>query len=526
MNLKKHNQMMLLLTCFVLIASSLPMTHATAQTDQAVVATDEINVRTGPGLSYGIAAVVKRGESYPILTEQGEWVQIQLSNGQKGWVVSWLITTSSGAQKTEKPKAQGQSTAGGSTITSTASDLRIRTGPGTSYEVIGTFPQGASAKKLETSGEWTKISYKQAEGWVHSDYVSGGQKTSQSSSGGSSRSNQTGTVGVSSLNVRQSAAPNAQVIASLARNTQITILREQNGWYEIEGKGVKGWVASYYIVTGKGAGSAPEKSSSSSASEQKAYIVYDGTNIRKSASTSAGIAERATKGAAYHIVRTQGDWYEVTLSNGGTGYVASWVVQTKKNSSEAPRPQQDSSSGTGSLKGKTIVLDPGHGGKDSGTIGADGAFEKNITIKTANLLAGKLRASGANVYLTRSDDTFISLQSRVATSHYRNADAFISLHYDSFMDQSVRGSTAYYYQAAKDQQLASSVHSEVAKRSQIPDKGVKFGDYFVLRENKRPSLLYELGYLSNPQEEAIIYSASYQERVTEGMTEGLKQYFR
>ncbi|MCY7739183.1 SH3 domain-containing protein, partial [Bacillus safensis] len=225
MNLKKHNQMMMLLTCFVLIASSLPMTHATAQTDQAVVATDEINVRTGPGLSYGIAAVVKRGESYPILTEQGEWVQIQLSNGQKGWVVSWLITTSSGAQKTAKPKAQGQSTAGGSTITSTASDLRIRTGPGTSYQVIGTFPQGASAKKLETSGEWTKISYKQAEGWVHSDYVSGGQKTSQSSSGGSSRSNQTGTVGVSSLNVRQSAAPNAQAIASLARNTQITILR-------------------------------------------------------------------------------------------------------------------------------------------------------------------------------------------------------------------------------------------------------------------------------------------------------------
>ncbi|MFP3326116.1 N-acetylmuramoyl-L-alanine amidase, partial [Planococcus sp. SIMBA_160] len=81
----------------------------------------------------------------------------------------------------------------------------------------------------------------------------------------------------------------------------------------------------------------------------------------------------------------------VTLSNGGTGYVESWVVQTKKNSGEAPRPQQDSSSGTGSLKGKTIVIDPGHGGKDSGTIGADGAFEKNITIKTANLLAGKLR---------------------------------------------------------------------------------------------------------------------------------------
>ncbi|OLP65415.1 hypothetical protein BACPU_15030 [Bacillus pumilus] len=515
--------MMLLVTCFVLIVSTWPMARATAQSDQAVVATDEINVRTGPGLSYGIAAVVKRGESYPILTQQGEWVQIQLSNGQKGWVVSWLITTSSNTQNASKPKAQSQST-GSHTITSTASDLRIRTGPGTSYQVIGTFPQGASAKKLESSGSWMKIKYKQAEGWVHSDFISGGQKTAQSNE--SSRSKQSGTVGVSTLNVRKTAAPNAPVVASLVRNTKVTILREQNGWYEIEAGHTTGWVASYYIVTSQGENAVRDKGSSSSASHQKAYIVYDGTNIRQSASTSAAIAERATKGAAYQIVRTQGDWYEVTLSNGGTGYVASWVVQTKKNSSEAPRPQQDASSSTGSLKGKTIVLDPGHGGKDSGTIGADGAFEKNLTIKTAHLLAGKLRASGATVYLTRSDDTFISLQSRVATSHYRNADAFISLHYDSFMDPSVRGSTAYYYQASKDQSLATNVHQEVAKRSQIPDRGVEFGDYFVIRENHRPSLLYELGYLSNPQEEAIIYSASYQERVTEGMTEGLKQYFR
>uniref|UniRef100_UPI003EBC8F4C N-acetylmuramoyl-L-alanine amidase n=1 Tax=Bacillus maqinnsis TaxID=3229854 RepID=UPI003EBC8F4C len=517
--------MILLLTCFVLMASTWPLTRVTAQTDQAVIATDEMNVRTGPGLSYGIAAVVKRGESYPILSEQGDWVQIGLSSGQKGWVVSWLIKKSPDAQSTAKSKGKGQIDSKNSTITSTATDLRIRTGPGTSYQVIGTFPQGAFATKLKTSGAWTKISYQQTEGWVHSDYISSGQAVSKSSH--PSFSKQTGTVGVSSLNVRQTAAPNAQVVASLPRNTQITILREQNGWYEIQVGHHKGWVASYYIVSSQEKNDGNEKSPSSSAtSDQKAYIVYDGTNIRKSASTSSAIAERATKGATYRIVRTQGDWYEVALSNGGTGFVAGWVVQTKKNSSEAPRPQQESSSGTGSLKGKTIVIDPGHGGKDGGTIGADGAFEKNITIKTAKLLADKLRASGANVYLTRSDDTFISLQSRVATSHYRNADAFISIHYDSFMDPSVRGSTAYYYQTAKDQSLATNVHREVAKHAQIPDKGVQFGDYFVLRENKRPSLLYELGYLSNPQEEAVIYSASYQERVTEGITEGLTHYFR
>ncbi len=78
------------------------------------------------------------------------------------------------------------------------------------------------------------------------------------------------------------------------------------------------------------------------------------------------------------------------------------------------------------------------------------------------------------MYVTRQDDTFVSLQSRVSTSHYRNADAFISIHYDSYADTSTRGKTAYYYSPAKDQELASDVHSEVVKRSSIPDRGVLF----------------------------------------------------
>lgn len=64
---------------------------ASAAIGEAVIATDEINVRSGPGLSHEIVSVVSRNESYPILEERGDWVQIQLNGGQKGWVVSWLI---------------------------------------------------------------------------------------------------------------------------------------------------------------------------------------------------------------------------------------------------------------------------------------------------------------------------------------------------------------------------------------------------------------------------------------------------
>ncbi|MEC1436836.1 SH3 domain-containing protein [Bacillus spizizenii] len=512
---------------FVLIVSIIfagalfpPLSSVTAAQGEAVIATDEMNVRSGPGLSYGITAEAKKGERYPILKEDGDWVQIQLGSGEKGWVVSWLIT--------KEDPASTSSTESSDTVTSTDPDLRMRTGPGTSYEVIGKFPQGSQASVIDKDSGWIKISYQNATGWVSSEYVTSGRSSSASSESAQTESSgaSTGTVGVSSLNVRASASHDAAILTKLDRGTKLTILNEKNGWAHIEVNGLKGWVASHYLLSS----SDPAESSTnagSSSSAKKAYIVYGGTNVRSDASTSASIVERAAKGDSFTITGSKGSWYEIKLDNGQTGYVANWVVQTSKSAEEAGEPPvSDSPSGNGSLNNKTIIVDPGHGGKDSGTIGYSGKFEKNLTIKTAKLLASKLRSAGADVYVTRQDDTFVSLQSRVSTSHYRNADAFISIHYDSYADTSTRGSTAYYYSPAKDEELASDVHSEVVKRSSIPDRGVLFGDYYVLRENRQPAMLYELGYVSHPQEEAIVHSNSYQEKVTDGIESGLEKYFQ
>lgn len=512
-----------LILCGVIITALLPSFHtAIAAEGEAVIATDKINVRGGPGLSYGIKAEVKKGERYPITKEEGDWVQLQLSPGKTGWVVSWLISKTAGGAD--------NSSATSGTVTSTDPDLRIRKGPGTSYEVIGKLPQGAHASVLDKNSGWVNISYQGTTGWVSSEYVtadSGGSDTKATSARSGSKS---GTVGVSSLNVRSAASHDSAIMTKLSRGTKVSILSEDHGWLKIEANGQKGWAASHYIIKdsdSSGSASGSGDGSAGSGSSKKAYIVYGGTNLRSSASTSASIVKRADKGAAYPIVGSSGKWYEVRLENGQTAYVANWVVQTSKSGEETGEaPSPNTSGGSGSLKNKTIVVDPGHGGKDSGTIGYSGKFEKNVTIKTAKLLAQKLRASGANVYITRQDDTFISLQARVSTSHYRNADAFISIHYDSYADTSTRGSTAYYYSPSKDRQLASDVHSEVVKRSPIPDRGVLFGDYYVLRENKRPAMLYELGYLSQPQEETIIHSGSYQEKVTDGIESGLEHYFQ
>ncbi|MEC1261395.1 SH3 domain-containing protein [Bacillus swezeyi] len=522
--MKKSAILILLVMLAAQAAFYISSNTASAAIGEAVIATDEINVRSGPGLSHEISSVVNRNETYPILEEKGDWVQIQLNGGQKGWVVAWLIK--------KKEKASGGSESVSGKVTSSAADLRIRKGPGTSYEVQGKFPQGEQADLLKTDGKWVKISYQNITGWVHADYVNNdasSKKTTESSA--SNASSKTGTVGVSTLNVRSSASHQGRVIATLKRNTDVAILSKQHGWYEIEFNGQKGWAASHYIVEGNGQKTGAAETKSGSESKQQATIVYEGTNIRSDASTSSTIVKRAGKGESYPIAGTKGDWYEITLSDGNSGYVASWVVQTSDQSgaqgdADTPAPPLSKPSGaSGSIQNKTIVIDAGHGGHDSGTIGTRGTLEKGLTIKTARLLAAKLKADGVNVYMTRNDDSFVSLQSRVATSHYRNADAFISIHYDSFVNASVRGNTAYYYSPSKDQKLASDVQSEIEKHSPLPSRGVLFGDYFVLRENKQPSALFELGYLSHPQEEAVVSTDAYRERVTDGIRSGLENYF-
>jgi len=208
------------------------------------------------------------------------------------------------------------------------------------------------------------------------------------------------------------------------------------------------------------------------------------------------------------------------LDSGKTGYVAGWVV-----TADGSAPNIVKAGAEGYLKNKTIVLDPGHGGGDNGTTGANGTLEKELTLRTAKLLYDKLLSAGAHVYLTRNSDTFISLPSRVRAAQVYNADAFISLHYDSNEDRSVQGMTGYYYHSFQ-KPLATTVYSATVGQTKMKSRGVRFGDYHVLRENNKNAVLIELGYLSNPEEEMTLKSSGFQENAATGLFEGLARYFK
>jgi N-acetylmuramoyl-L-alanine amidase len=578
----------LLLFCLVIVFSAfLPQREGIASQGTVLISSDTVNVREGPSLSYPLIKQVNKGEKYNIIKEKEDWTQIELSYGKTGWVANWL-TTKEGT-KSPVPSTDDEVSSG---IANT-DQLRVRSGPGTSFRIIGFLQKGQAVTILDQNENWLKVSAAFGEGWVSNQYIDSvtsqetntqanngsGQttkgvvtgdilnvRTKPSANGGllgklSKGSNVTvystqnnwyeiqysnqmawvsadyvtlqgntqndssstdskkviGTVTASTLSVRSSSSLNADVIGTVSMGQKFSILAEDNNWVKIEYKpGKYGWTAGWYL----------EKDSSASSSDQKIKnstitILQDGSNIRKQPSLTSDVIERAKAGETFDVSKLENNWYEIKLKNGSVGYIAGWVVSVNGTSSPIEKAGAENY-----LKNKTIVIDPGHGGEDNGTTGYNGTHEKDLTLRTAKLLYDKLSAAGANVYLTRSNDTYISLPLRVSYAESLHADAFVSIHYDSNSDNSsVRGSTGYYYHDYQ-KALADEVYSSTINQTGLKNRGIRFGDFHVLRENSQKATLLELGYLSNPTEEMTLNSGQFQENAATGIYNGLARFFK
>ena len=219
------------------------------------------------------------------------------------------------------------------------------------------------------------------------------------------------------------------------------------------------------------------------------------------------------------------------------------------------------------LKIGKIVIDPGHGGHDTGTIGPHGLLEKDLVLDVSRRL-GKLLESrlGADVVYTRSDDTFIPLETRTAIANQEQADLFISVHANSSHDQDARGVETYYLNftsspealevAAREnagsdksihelqdlvktialkekieesREFASDVETALhsglaAKTPAIRDRGVKKAPFIVLIGANMPSILAEISFVSNPSDERKLFTPAYRQRIAESLYKGISKY--
>lgn len=190
------------------------------------------------------------------------------------------------------------------------------------------------------------------------------------------------------------------------------------------------------------------------------------------------------------------------------------------------------------LKGKIICIDPGHGGTDVGAVGHLGGteiYEKNITLSIALPLRDMLTSAGAKVVMTRTTDKDVygpwadadpELQARCDVANNANADAFLSIHIDSFSNGSVDGVTAYYYaKTSKDLLLAQMMHQATMDSLAIPDRGVRSNNLYVNVNTNMPSVLMEMGYISNPHRLQMLTSTWGPKTIAKSLFNGFVNYF-
>ncbi len=192
-------------------------------------------------------------------------------------------------------------------------------------------------------------------------------------------------------------------------------------------------------------------------------------------------------------------------------------------------------SGHNVLAGLVIVVDPGHGGYDTGAPGIHGVFEKNIVLNIGKHLRDELVAAGAKVLMTRDDDTFIPLLGRSAMGVQNLADMFVSVHADSVPTRNGATGTTVYYHAnmLSSRSLAMSVAQRLTQlQDGIPSRGtmsdfVRYPGvgFSVLRHSPEAAILVETGYVNSDNDEPVLTDSSDQKLIAQGIAAGIKDYF-
>lgn len=169
--------------------------------------------------------------------------------------------------------------------------------------------------------------------------------------------------------------------------------------------------------------------------------------------------------------------------------------------------------------GITVVLDAGHGGAQPGCVIGD-LQEKEIAMAITQRLKTRLEQMGFDVVLTRGDDMDVGLSERAQIANQAEGDCFVSIHCNSYVDDSISGLECYYYRSEAGEQLAEAI-ATATETSEIDTRESKEGNFQVLREADMPAVLIEVGYMTNPAELELLASEEYQQTLASAIAEGI-----
>lgn len=262
---------------------------------------------------------------------------------------------------------------------------------------------------------------------------------------------------------------------------------------------------------------AAKGSGGTSISPIQAVVTASSLNVRSEPTVNSDIVGKLNNGDVITVYEIVGDWAKTKINNTDCYVHKNYLILGSTEQG-----------GSSLLAGKVIAIDPGHGGKDSGAIGF-GLKEKDIVLDVGLKVQTLLEAEGAKVIMTRNNDTFLELQERASLANNAKADIFISLHVNAATSESASGTETYWndkYQSANSERLAEKIQKRLIEKLGTKNRGVKDAGFYVIKYTTMPSVLAELGFISNEAEAAKLKTSQFRDNAAEAILLGVLDYYK
>lgn len=471
-----------------------------------------INVRSVPSTEKNDPIdKVNQGDTVSVIGETTGWYKVKLANGTEGWIADWLVGVETNIEEPD--------------------GVNVRSGPGTTYSRLATIHPPHKITVLERKDGWCRVNYGGTQdGWIADFLVPLSSRFTAPATVPGLRLFFPGMVRDQAVEWQPAASSHVAaaawedgpagttLIMQLKRTVSYRLEQNEQGQQLTFGN-----LVSKLALTSNASGArlgidldgSAKATVRYSAEELKAVITIpnaalaagvptsiagDKTLIASVTAGQAGTDVRIevllTRQLAYHLSSTNGD--------------AAWEVTFSSPT----------------LMGKVIAIDPGHGATDPGALGTRGWHEKDFTHDIAYRLRDLLKQAGATVVMTREiSSPPIYAVDRSALINAAGADAFVSIHINSYKTN-VRGLETYYYPRLDNERFARLVHGELVNELGWPSRGViPNTQYIMVKNTMTTGVLAEIGYISNPEEEAELLKPEVRQRIAEALFRAFSRYF-
>ncbi|MGI6226476.1 MAG: SH3 domain-containing protein [Peptococcales bacterium] len=572
---------------------------------KALVTGSIVNVRQEPSTQASRVVQVKAGDVVEIIGERNDWYQVKTSSGKQGWIANWLLSLETTTSQPTYPTTPtptptpvpptANSVTINKTVIVTGSVVNIRQGASLDYPTITQVKGGTELKVTAQQGDWLKVQLADGrQGWIAGwltvdknaqppkEYLNElkltldndrilafnnmGDKLVISLSGVNINQYQIKrdngnrlAIEVNSANLRDMVQPldnwGVKEVKVSGKTVVVTFDKDFKYQFKYNSSGQKLELDVTYpaeqLIPVKQIKLNPQENQSVvqiAAGRKVDYTAQESEpnklviDLRQSSLQLASKAEVEQNAAFGPIRKITSRQLAPDMVRVEAEFVPGAQYQVSQQDDYIVLGARITQGG--SLKGKTIVIDPGHGSVQPGGWTDPGAVgrilklhERDVNLAVALKLQQLLTQQGAKVVMTHSTGrTYLSLAGRADVANNLGADIFVSIHSNSNNNPAISGTSVYFYaptwhselasQRWLRQRLALSIQNELVKAGGRKNIGVLEESFAVIRETKVPSVLVEMAYLSNAEEERLLSTDQFRTQMALGIYKGIENYFK